>query len=989
MQEPSRTQLEVRLLGTFQIARPDGPIPSQAWRQRKTQTLLKLLVSERGRVFSQEQLVDALFPDLDPQKATINLQARVSELRRTLEPDLKRGGHSQFIRRAGSGYLFPKDAPCWVDIEAFQDALQAAAEVEQSQRWEQALEHYGAALALWRGEFLVEDLYEEWTQLSRSHWQELYLSALERAGECHTQLGQYAQAIACYQQVIQQAPGREQAYALKMKNHHYAGQQRQALETYQTCAGALKDVVGLEPSAETRRLYLQIREGTLAQPHQQIPNNLVEPATRFIGREGELALLHEQLEKESCRLLTLVGPGGVGKTRLALQLASECLTRHPHGVFFVPLASLQEAGQLALAVREVLNLSLASSEEPQAQLLNYLKDKRLLLILDNFEHLLDGAEFIRRLLEQAPAVKVIITSRQRLNLRGETLHEVSGLSMPPESAERSTLTGYDAIRLFLESAKRADSQFKLTEHALPHVVSICAKVGGLPLGIELAAAWLRVIPLEEIAAEIESNPDLLETTARDVPERHRSVRAVFESTWQQLSPQERAAFMKLSAFRGGFSREAASQVADVSLSELAALINQSLLKRCGPGRYELHELLRQYGAAKLRDSGQCPLIQRRHVQYFLTLSEQAELMLQGPEQVKWLNLLATELDNLREALAAALELDEAEQELRIAGALWQFWIMRGYSIEAMQWLQLGLAKGRSISPAVRAKACSASGTMAWLQGQMEQAKALHQESLALYQALGDQHGVAFTLNHLGVVIKDAGDIVEGKRLLQESLALYRSLPLDYLMVYPLNNMGAFWLNLEQYHEARACFEEALMLGRQKGNPWIETFVLYNLGELAYHQGLYDQAFALFEQAMQKGEGLRYPNLAFHLQLSKGVTALQQNDLQKASDLFKQGLEQGLKFGGLAQEKLNIMVAFVSIARFEKTQRPAKATVLVSAVHRLKSAFSIQLPEAEQNALDQLSEELRSHSGERAFSTAWAQGQAMSLEQAAQYALKPD
>lgn len=988
MREPTRAQLEVKLLGTFQIARLDGPIPSQAWRQRKTQTLLKLLC-ERGRVFSQDQLIDALFPELDPQKARINLQARVSELRRTLEPDLKRGGDSQFIRRAGSGYLFPKDAPCWVDIEAFQDALQAAAEQEQNQRWAQALERYDFALSLWRGEFLVEDLYEEWTQLARGHWKELYLNALERAGECHTQLGQYAQAVACCQKVIQQAPGREQAYALKMKSHHYAGQHQQALETYQACASALKDLIGLEPSADTRKLYLQIREGALVRQGQETPHNLMEPATRFIGREDELVLLHRQLEEEGCRLLTLIGPGGVGKTRLALQLASERLMRHPHGVFFVPLASLQEAGQLALAVREALSLGFAGTEELKAQLLDYLKDKKLLLVMDNFEHLLEGAGFIHQLLEQAPDLHVLATSRQRLNLQGEVLHEVSGLSLPAEGAQPSTLVGYDAIRLFLESAKRADPGFKLTEQALPQVRSICNQVGGLPLGIELAAAWLRVIPLEEIAAEIESNPDLLATTAHDVPERHRSVRAVFESTWQQLSAHERAAFMNLSVFRGGFSREAASQVADVSLSELTALMNQSLLARCGPGRYELHELLRQYGAIKLKDSGHKSLIQRRHVQYFRTLSEQAELMLQGPEQVKWLNLISAELDNLREALAAALELGEVEQEVGIAGALWQFWVMRGHFKEAMHWLQRGLEQGKPISAAVRAKGCSAAGTMAWLQGQMEQAKSLHQESLSLYQALGDQHGVAFTLNHLGVVTRDAGDAAEGKRLLQESLALYRSLPLDYLMVYPLNNLGALWLNFEQYPEAKACFEEALVLGRQRGNPWIETFVLYNLGELAYHQGFYDQAFELFGQAMQKGEGLRYPNLAFHLRLSQGVVAVQQKDLQRASDLFKQGLEQGLKFGGLFQEKANIMVALISIARVEKAQRPAKAAGLLDAAHQLKSTFSIQLPEAEQNALDQLRDELRSQLGEQAFFAASAHGQDLSLEQAVQYALKPE
>ncbi|NIP18555.1 MAG: hypothetical protein GWM87_10630, partial [Xanthomonadales bacterium] len=395
-------------------------------------------------------------------------------------------------------------------------------------------------------------------------------------------------------------------------------------------------------------------------------HNLPVQPTPFVGREAELAELARLLGDPDVRLLTVLGAGGMGKTRLALEAAAAQLDNFQHGVYFVPLASLQSAEAIVPTVAEALGFRFHEGGEPRQQLLNYLRSKNKLILLDNFEHLLacperghsvrsrrDGLGLVSDVLETAPDVKILSTSRARLNVQGEHLFHLAGMDFPDWETPEDALH-YSAVKLFLQSARRVRPGFELAAADLRHVARICRLVGGMPLGILLAAGWLEMLAPAEIAAEISQSLDFLETDLRDVPERQRSMRAVFDHSWSLLTEREREVFQGLSVFRGGFTRQAAQQVTGASLRELMALVNKSLLQRDPRGRYEIHELLRQYAAEKLEGSEVAEGVRQRHADFYLALAEEAEPELEGAEPAVWLSQLDAEQGNLRAALAWSL-----------------------------------------------------------------------------------------------------------------------------------------------------------------------------------------------------------------------------------------------------------------------------------------------------------------------------------------------
>ncbi len=388
--------------------------------------------------------------------------------------------------------------------------------------------------------------------------------------------------------------------------------------------------------------------------------------TSFHGREQELLELDRLIADPECRCISLVGPGGIGKTRLALQAARQQRAAFSHGVAFVPLASVGSVAAAIPAVAGAVRLQFYGPGDPRDQLLNYLSEKQMLLVLDNVEQLLvEGppqaniAELVFEILRRAPGVKLLVTSREALDLQGEWVFEVWGLAFPEvENAENAD--GFAAVALFVQRARRASPGLAFGTADLAAIAQLCRLVEGMPLAIELAATWSRVLSPAEIAREIEASLDFLSASARDLPERHRSMRVVFDQTWQKLSAKEREVLAQLSVFRGGFSRGAAEHVAGASLPVLSILVSRALLRRGGAGRYELHELVRQYGAGRLAaDAGAHAAAQRRHFDYFLALAEAAVQGLKGRDQLEWLGRLEQEHDNLRAALEWALESDRA------------------------------------------------------------------------------------------------------------------------------------------------------------------------------------------------------------------------------------------------------------------------------------------------------------------------------------------
>ena len=892
MERTSEKGLKVRLFGRFEVWLDKKLIPPEAWPQRKTQTLLKVLLTERGRVFTQDQLIEYLFPELDPQMALKSLYGRISELRHILEPGLKRGRDSRYILSvSGGGYCFSKEAPCWLDTEEFQKHCEVAQELADTHRWSQALAHYRQGIDLHRGPYLAEDLYEEWSLAPREHWREIHLRALAQLAECQARLGQYSQAIYTCHRIIELEPYRESAYRAKMLYHYYAGEQLEAQQTYQACVTALKDELEVEPSHETQELYELILQGRVPPRPRVIPNNLPIPPTCFVGREAELAETRKLLGDPSCRLLTLVGFGGIGKTRLALQVASEIMEQFPQGVYFIPLVSLSSPGSLVSAIADTLKFSFYGREDPRHQLLNYLREKKLLLILDGCELLLEGRSLLTDFLQYAPQLKLLITSRERMNLQGEWLLPIEGLSFPRgegvEEAEE-----YSAVQLFLCHARRVHAGFTLSPEEKPFVVRICQLLEGMPLGIELAAAWVRLLSCEEIAREIQGSLDFLATTLIDVPERHRNLRAVFDQSWRLLTSEERGVLQKLSVFQGGFTREAAKRVVGASLSRLSVLVDKSLVHKTVSGRYEMHPLLRQYAEERLKAAGIEQQMCGRHSKYYAQFLQQREPTLTGPNQQQALEEINEERENINAAWRWAAEHGRTQSLEKALEGLFLAYELSSRFQEGEEVFRTAITNLRRTSAGkglLMGKLLGRGGCLSCHLGRYEQAKTMLEESLAMACRWNDSREKAFALRGLGLVALMGCEYSQARRRLHESLAIRRNIADLRGIARTLEDLGNVAYRLGEYSEAKSFYEESLTSNRETGDRWGIATSLKNLGNVAYRLGEYAKAKQLYEESLaisrELGDRLGTAKSLNNL----GEVACQFGEYTKAKGLYQESL----------------------------------------------------------------------------------------------------
>jgi len=635
--------------------------------------------------------------------------------------------------------------------------------------------------------------------------------------------------------------------------------------------------LGIEPDTA---IQAPVERAPPAKPRKPL-SNLPVSATPFVGRERELAEIEELLSNPSCRLVTLVGPGGMGKTRLAVEAASRKMGDFAHGTFFVALEPLRSTEDIVPVVAESIGFSFYQGGDPKGQLLDYLREKEMLLVLDNFEHLMEGADLVAEILHTAPTVKLIVTSRERLNLQGEWLVEVGGLS---EDSART---------LFLQSARRVCPDFVPAEDEAEEIEHICALVEWMPLAIELAASWLRVLTLAEIAEEIQNSIDFLSTSFRDVPGRHRSLRAVFDHSWELLSEEERRAFRRLSVFRGGFTRKAAAEVAGVSLPVLSALVDKSLLFRGEGGRYDLHELLRGYGRERLReDPDEETEVLKRHCDFFASFARRQAERLEGNEQEIALRELRGEFQNLKLAWENALKTLQEEAIGDLMEGLYRFYEIQGRFQEGAQAFAdaVALLKKRGKRGLLLAKALARQGRFRHALGSSKEAEKLLEEALALARETGDARETALISRLLGEVKAFLGDYRTAVELVRESLDLSRGIGDRPDSARALNTLGTVAWNMGEFHEAKRLYQESLSIERELGDERGMAITLNNLGIIHGILGELEEARALFTESLAISEKLGdLPSMARCLN-NLGVVATKLGELEKAREFHERGLE---------------------------------------------------------------------------------------------------
>jgi predicted ATPase len=782
-----------------------------------------------------------------------------------------------------------------------------------------------------------------------------------------------------------------------------------------------------EPAWAARLLALTGHPRAAAPMSKGPPTNLPTPLTPFVGRERELTELHLLLSDPVMRLISLTGPGGIGKSRLAMQAAGELLREHANhfrdGIWFVPLASVPAAELVVFAVANVLGLRSTRDEAPRGQLVQYLRERAALLVLDNFEHLLPAGELVTELLQQAPRVKALVTSRERLGLRGEWVLEVAGLDLPAEDEETPRLSS--AVRLFVTSGRQASAGFSLGDEKdgenRAAVYRICRLVEGMPLALELAAAWLPVLAVGEIAEELERGLDLLSPAVGSETPRQRSLRAVFDRSWRLLTERERAAFRRLAVFRGGFTREAAHAIAGADLTDLASLVAKALIRRSG-ARYDLHELLRQYGLEQLEAAGEAQTWRDRHLAYFLTLGAEAEAASAGPGEVTADRQLQEELDNIRGALSHALERNVAAG-LALASALAFLWPRRNI-LEGRTWLHRLLEQpAATAAGAARAKARLALAQVtSQSTGDFDSAQAHTETALELYQSLGDERGAAWALCYLGEVNVDLragfaqtmdslaafrrlGDVCgqatalsllghmhmnrnvdQAREYLTASLGLCRELRWPSAIGGRLTALGRLALLHGEFDQAQAYLAEAMALGSGIRDVFDVEEILALRAELGLRQGQYDQAEADYEACIARCREVGWPWLAHWAQTHLGRVKVAKGLWADAQALFA----SSLRFFHGSDTRSGICYAGEGLAGLALSLNdPARAVRLIAWADHTRLTDGDVRPPVEQREVDGVLAKARAQVDEAAFAAAWAEGEAMTVDEVVAYALAQD
>jgi len=1038
----AQSALRVRTLGGFVVWRGNRSIPASRWTRRAATALFTSLLSAPGYRLHREQVSDWLWPEAEPAASARNLHATLHLLRGVLDdPDttasvLRLVGEMVVLEPAGGA----PPAADWLDAATFARAARAALTGANRADCQ-------AALALYGGDYLPDDPYTEGVITRREELRACYQALLLRLARLSSAVDDLEEAERCLRAVLAVDACHEETAAELMGLLAAQGRRTAALRVYQALATALEADLDVAPNGAIEALRARLLAQEAApraadrpprMPPTTTPTNLPAPLTGFVGRAWERHEVADILA--ATRLLTLTGPGGCGKTRLALEVAGALVETYPDGVWHVELAMLRDAAILAGVVAGALGVVEQADRLQHDTLRDFLRPRAALLLLDNCEHLIDGcAALATDLLSACPGLRLLTTSREALGVSGETIWRVPGLSVPPADArpEPTSLLRFEAVQLLRARARASRADFALTTGNAPAVMQICQRLDGLPLAIELAAARLATLSVNDVATRLDDCFGLLTGGNRTALPRQQTLRATMEWSYGLLSAEEQRLLRQLSMFAGGCAGEAAVAVcgeegapSGAVLDLLGGLVAKSLVgldDANGTGRYRLLETVRQYGWERLEESGEATETRHKHAAYYLALAEEAEPALTGPDQGRWLQRLDREYDNLRAALRRSRDSREPEIGLRLAAALWRFWYTHGHLSEGRAWLEGFLVAVEPVATAlpasVRAAALYGMGVLAWAQGDYDRTTALCVDSLVLCQDLGDRRGIARALTTLGNVAIAWGDYPRARALHEEGLGHRRALGDRWGMALSLHNLGSVATAQGDYARAAALHEESLALRQGLGDAAGIAASLGSLASVATTQGDYARALALSEEGLVVARELGDQRLSADALTDQGRLALARGDAVSALVLIEEGLalyrrlgdqwgiaralaalgcgalargdaararavyQEGLALYQRMDEKAGVATCLEGVAGLAWAEgQPGRAALLYGAAAGLRTAIGAPIPSIDRTAHDHTVTALREALGDDACAAAWAAGQALSLEQAITTAL---
>lgn len=895
--------LEIALLGELQIILGGRPLHDELGAK---EAALLCYLADTGERHSRQALAGLLWSESTEDRARNSLRVALSTLRKTFPH------HLDITRQT---VTFQKEAPHRLDVHELAAALRDVGVAAATTGEDEAILRH--LLALYRGDFLEtlatgEGPFDEWAAERRTAWQGQMRRALDTLSGRLLEAHAYETAVDALLPWLQIAPWQETAHRRLMLAYGRLGRYDAALRQYEQCRRALAEELGVEPAPETLTLYQRL----LAAQRAQRPR-LPEQQTPLIGREEELARIGRMLADPACRLLTITGMGGMGKTRLALaaarRAAEEQALHFVNGVAFISLAATETAEALPLTLATALNVPLSGRGDPAADVVDYLQPQEMLLVLDNFEQFLPaggrggapagpqgGVALVARLLESCPHLKVLVTSREPLQLAAEWRLDLEGLAAPPPHVEQdaAAVQGYGAVQLFTAMAQEVRPGFQATQANAPLLARLSRLVGGMPLALKLAAGWLNVRPLGQIVAEAAENADALAAAQEELPGRQRSMRAVFDYAWQQLDAEEKRVFAALSVFRGGFTARAAAHVASATPFVLAALVDRGLAQlpaggaTGGPTRYEFHEVTRVYAAERLAERPSAAArAQHAHCHYYAAFMAQQGKGLSrgGPAEA-----VLAEMDNVRAGWRYALAQRDVEALNAYHDGLVVFYWLQSWFDEARDTFRAAAAALDQVSRpadalrALHVRLLVSYSTHAQFSGRAGEAAAALAEAEALSAAVDDPALSAAVLDRRARLANEQGDVAGARRAGQQALAIYRDLGDEMDAARMLGHLGAVNYSLQDYERARRHLEASIE-SSQAANRLPEILVpLSKLAQVLIRTGAFAEADRRLQELAALSERLDTPLHTSALN-SLGQVAEAAGDYEAARDYYRESL----------------------------------------------------------------------------------------------------